>query len=250
MTNEFTLARQTSHSASATRISHRQTAGERVILVVEDDWRTRHFICTVLKYSVNAIVIESSSPRDALFVARELEYRIDLLISNIDLGDPKSGMDLAREIVGRTPWSLDWSVAGPPAGLFRTSQNVPEASAGFHRLWWPAGRCLQGGNRLLERPVHHGGKSPAMPGSPSVFPTVGEIDESHVGVQSDNPPVGAWRGGPPESNPATSVLLMSGRKTVPPCDIPPAWKFLSIPFPTAAFLNCVSELCGELDEPK
>ena len=123
---------------------------ERVILVVEDDWRTRHFICTVLKYSVNAQVIESSSPRGALFLARELECRIDLLISNIDLGDAKTGMDVAREIV------------------------------------------------------------------------------------ADNPSIG--------------VLLMSGRRRIPPCEIPSAWMFLSIPFPTATFLNCVSQLCCTLDQ--
>jgi CheY-like chemotaxis protein len=124
------------------------TAGEPVIFVVEDDWRTRHFICTVLKYSVNALVIESSSPDDALVLARQLEYRIDLLISNIDLANAKTGMDAAREIVAK--------------------------------------------------------------------------------------------------NPSARVLLMSGRRT-PPRDIPPGWRFLSIPFPTAAFLNCVSQLCCPLD---
>jgi len=134
-----------------TRAAHRETAAERIICVVENDWRTRHFICTILKYSVNAMVIESSSPHNALFLARQLERRIDLLISNIDLGDAITGMDLAPEIV--------------------------------------------------------------------------------------------------ESNPSIRVLLMSGRRNVPPCDIPPAWTFLSIPFPTAAFLNCVSQLGCSLDQP-
>jgi DNA-binding response OmpR family regulator len=119
-------------------------SGEQMILVVEDDWRTRHFICTVLKYSVNALVMESSNPHDALVMARKLERPIDLLISNIDLTEAKTGMDVAREIVA--------------------------------------------------------------------------------------------------DNPSTRVLLMSGRK-IPPCDLPPAWRFLSIPFLTATFLNCVSQLC-------
>jgi hypothetical protein len=117
---------------------------------VETDWRTRHFICTVLKYSVNAMVIESSSPHSALFLARQLESRIDLLISNTDLGDAITGMDLAREIV--------------------------------------------------------------------------------------------------ESNPSIRVLLMSGRRRVPPCDIPPAWTFSATPFPAGAFLNCVNQLCFSLDQ--
>jgi hypothetical protein len=214
MTEEFMLAPQTSHRTSATRIPHRETAGQRVILVVEDDWRTRHFICTVLKYSGNALVIESSSPHNALFVARELEYRIDLLIANIDLGDAKTGMGLAREIVGhgrkpaevgRTPWSA----AGPPARPSEVRRKLPE----------PSGFSLP---LVASRPCR----------------------------QDDNPPAGPWRGGPPESNPATRVLLISGRRNVPPCDIPPTWKFLSIPFPTAAFLNYLSELCGEFEQPK
>jgi hypothetical protein len=189
MTEEFTLAPKASHRAAATRIPHREPARERVIFVVEEDWRTRHFICTILKYSVSAMVIESSSPHNALFLARELEYRIDLLITNIDLGDAKTGLDLAREIVGRTPWSA----TGPPA-------------------------------------------------SPS------EVRRKHHEPRGFSLPLVAGR--PPESNPATRVLLISGRRNVPPCDIPPTWKFLSIPFPTAAFLDCVSQLYGEVDRPK
>jgi DNA-binding NarL/FixJ family response regulator len=75
----------------------------RVIFVVEDNWRTRNFICTVLKYSDDARVIESSNAHDALVMARELACGIDLLISNIDLADARTGMDLAREIVANNP---------------------------------------------------------------------------------------------------------------------------------------------------
>lgn len=125
---------------------HRETTGERVIFVVEDDWRTRHFICTVLKYSTNALVFASSSPHHALAFALELDCHIDLLISNIELADSKNGMDAAREIA--------------------------------------------------------------------------------------------------VNNPSMRVLLISSRQT-PPADMPPAWSFLSIPFPTGAFLNCVRQLCGE-----
>jgi len=110
-----------------------------VIVVVEDDWRTRHFICTVLKYSINAEVIEVLHAGD---VPRRT---IDLLISNVELDGAKSGIDVAREIAIR--------------------------------------------------------------------------------------------------NPAAEVLLMSGRVR-PPCDLHADWMFLSIPFPTATFLNCVNQLCG------
>jgi hypothetical protein len=120
----------------------------RVILVVEDDWRTRHFIGTVLKYSTGAVVMESSSPHDALVLARNLGYRIDLLIFNIGWHVARMSMDLASGIVG--------------------------------------------------------------------------------------------------TNPSMKVLLMAGRG-VPPCDILPDWRFLSIPFPTADFLDCVSQLCFSID---
>jgi FixJ family two-component response regulator len=127
---------------------HRTIAGEPVIFVVEDDWRTRDFICTVLKYSTNARVIESSGPHDVLMPAQETERRIDLLIANVDLACAITGVDLACEIVA--------------------------------------------------------------------------------------------------NNSSTRVLLLSGRE-LPPCDIPPAWRFLSIPFPTATFLNCIRQLCDSID---
>jgi DNA-binding NtrC family response regulator len=45
-----------------------------------------------------------------------------------------------------------------------------------------------------------------------------------------------------------NVLLISG-KDHPPFGIPPAWKFLSIPFSTAALLDCVEELCCSAATP-
>ncbi|HLK64442.1 MAG TPA: response regulator [Bryobacteraceae bacterium] len=42
--------------------------------------------------------------------------------------------------------------------------------------------------------------------------------------------------------PSIKVLLMSFRDG-PPCNTPPAWRFLSIPFRTETFLSCVSQLC-------
>jgi FixJ family two-component response regulator len=120
-------------------------ASEPVILVVDDDWRTRDFVCTVLKYSIGALVIESSHPEDALVLARGLGRRTGLLISNVELAGAKTGMDLAREMVA--------------------------------------------------------------------------------------------------GNASIKVLLLSGRELAPR-DLPAAWRFLSIPFPTAAFLNCVNELCN------
>ena len=118
--------------------------GKPLILVVEDDWRALRFICTVLKYSTDALVIASSRPGHALWMSRSLERPIDLLIMGIELEDPANGIGLARKIAA--------------------------------------------------------------------------------------------------GHPSMGVLLMSGRN--PPPDLPSAWRFLSIPFPTAAFLDCVSHFCG------
>ncbi len=42
-------------------------------------------------------------------------------------------------------------------------------------------------------------------------------------------------------NPSMKVLLISGRGC-PPCGIPPDWRYLSIPFTTAALLDAVNDL--------
>lgn len=44
------------------------------------------------------------------------------------------------------------------------------------------------------------------------------------------------------NNPSMQIILMSFRNC-PPSDIPSTWRFLSIPFPTSVFLDCVNELC-------
>jgi DNA-binding NtrC family response regulator len=116
--------------------AHETAARQSAIFVVVDDWRTRHFICTILKYSTRARVVESSHAQEALQLAQKSSARVDLLIANV-------GMELAHEIAGR------------------------HASA--------------------------------------------------------------------------KVLLMSGR-SAPPNNLPGAWRFLSIPFQTSVFLQCVSEL--------
>jgi DNA-binding NtrC family response regulator len=116
-----------------------------LIFVVEDDWRTRRFICTVLKYATNAHVMEASCAHTALSMAQALDRPIDLLISEVDLAGAECGLDLPRKMAARSP--------------------------------------------------------------------------------------------------SMNVLLVSFRDC-PPGNTPPAWRFLSIPFPTATFLSCVNQLCG------
>jgi DNA-binding NtrC family response regulator len=69
-----------------------------LVLVVEDDPRTAHFILTILKYASPARVIEASNPSSALSAADAAGHSIDLLISDVDLSAGKTGIDLAREL--------------------------------------------------------------------------------------------------------------------------------------------------------
>jgi DNA-binding NtrC family response regulator len=69
-----------------------------IVLVVEDDSRTIHFIVTLLKYASPARVIEASNPQSALSAASAIGRPIDLLISDVDLSADQTGIDLAREL--------------------------------------------------------------------------------------------------------------------------------------------------------
>jgi two-component system, response regulator PdtaR len=74
-----------------------------LILLVDDDSRTRRFVVALLKYSAENHVVEAGSPGEAFAIARELGRPIDLLISDIELGDAKTGIDLAGEIAAGNP---------------------------------------------------------------------------------------------------------------------------------------------------
>lgn len=73
------------------------------ILVVEDDWSVRRFICAVLKHATKAAVIEAADPESAYSKTAELAQPIDVLISDIHLSARTTGIDLAHEIVARHP---------------------------------------------------------------------------------------------------------------------------------------------------
>ena len=71
---------------------------ESLIFVVDDNGGTRRFVCTVLRHTTNALVMEAASPEEALSMARSVGRPIDMLISDIALSADKNGIDLAREI--------------------------------------------------------------------------------------------------------------------------------------------------------
>jgi DNA-binding NtrC family response regulator len=76
---------------------------EPLILVVEDDSSIRRFICALLKWAAKARVIEAADPSAALSAMRRMARPIDVLISDIDLGSEKTGVDLAHEIAASNP---------------------------------------------------------------------------------------------------------------------------------------------------
>ena len=90
-------------------------AKELLIFVVEDDTKTRQFICTILRYATEALLLEASDPQVALTKARALCRPIDILISAAN-----TGVDLAREIAVYNPSMKVLLISGrdsPPCGI-------------------------------------------------------------------------------------------------------------------------------------
>ena len=69
-----------------------------LILVVEDDASIRRFLCTLLKRTTCALVMDAAAPDLAWSMARSIGQPIDLLISDIDLGTSMNGVELARAL--------------------------------------------------------------------------------------------------------------------------------------------------------
>ena len=80
-----------------------EASGEPAILVVEDDSSIRRFICTLLRHTVMASVVDVADPFAALSAARSIDSPIELLISDIDLSSSMNGIDLARQLVAANP---------------------------------------------------------------------------------------------------------------------------------------------------
>ena len=75
-------------------------AGEEpTILVVEDDSSIRRFICTLLRHTITASLVDVADPFAALSAARSMDTPIELLISDIDLSSSMNGVELARQLV-------------------------------------------------------------------------------------------------------------------------------------------------------
>ena len=73
--------------------------GEPAILVVEDDSSIRRFICTLLRHTITASLVDVADPFAALSAARSMDTPIELLISDIDLSSSMNGVELARQLV-------------------------------------------------------------------------------------------------------------------------------------------------------
>ena len=108
--------------AARVSIAERASSGPTVLLV-EDDWRTRRFIRTVLRYSMDAHVVESAGPVEALAARSEGERPIDILIAKIECGSPMSGAGLAHAITCNNPMTKVLLISGKQ----RRPINIPEA---------------------------------------------------------------------------------------------------------------------------
>ena len=106
-----------------------ETSGEPVIFVVENDFRIRHLIGTLLRRLTPAGVTEAADPHIALSTARNIPGRIDLLISDIDLRAPINGVDLARALTRANPSMnvlLMSAAEKPPLGIPKTWRFLPK----------------------------------------------------------------------------------------------------------------------------
>lgn len=104
------------NNSKARTFAPRQKAGlsEPLILIVEDDASTRRWLCALLKWSSTAGIMEASNPDAALLMARAAARPIDLLISDINLGSDKDGLELAREIASANPRVKVLLISGGP----------------------------------------------------------------------------------------------------------------------------------------
>jgi len=84
-------------------VTLRGTHSEPAILVVEDNWSIRRFLCTILKNATPALVVDAADPYTALSIARKIGRPIDLLVSDINLSVAISGIDLARQLAVINP---------------------------------------------------------------------------------------------------------------------------------------------------
>ena len=124
-----------------------QTSGEPVIFVVDDDFRIRHLIGTLLRRLTPAAVTEAADPHAALLMARNIGGPIDLLISDIDLRASINGVDLARALARANPSMnvlLISAVERPPSWIPETWRflakpfTLESFLASIGPLCWPA----------------------------------------------------------------------------------------------------------------
>lgn len=105
----------------------REFSGERVsglglptVVIVEDEWLVRMELATAFEDEGYA-VLESASADDALTLLRAAS-RIDLLVTDIRLGGPVTGWDIAIEARRRDPAiAVIYVSANPPA----SDRSVP-----------------------------------------------------------------------------------------------------------------------------
>lgn len=94
--------------ASALPLVPEHRGAPRLILIVDDDARTRRLVRAVVALAMVsadsvADVIEAEDFSDAHCSARRAGRSVDLLITDIRLGPGKSGVELARDLSSMSP---------------------------------------------------------------------------------------------------------------------------------------------------
>lgn len=83
----------------------------RVVLLVEDEPPVLQLTCLLLQQE-NFMVLPTSNPSEALEVARGV--RVDLLLSDMQMGDGMTGIELAERILAEKPGIKVVIMSGTP----------------------------------------------------------------------------------------------------------------------------------------
>ncbi len=101
----------------------------KVVLVADDEAVVRNFVVFALRRE-NFIVHSTSKPDEALQVFRN--QAIDLLLTDIQMGDGMNGVELAEQIMEEKPGTKVLVMSGfPEKELPATEKNLPFLSKPF-----------------------------------------------------------------------------------------------------------------------
>lgn len=96
-----------------TRLIGTSMARKKVILLVEDDLPVRKLLSEVL-HGAGHEVVSASSGRDAIKAFNEHQQRIDLLVTDLNLAEGMTGVDVAEQLLSIRPGLRVLMMSGSP----------------------------------------------------------------------------------------------------------------------------------------